>query len=233
MDVTRRRAAWSAAWGVVGVVLGSGAIAGWMAAAAPGSRFPIWPVFTLTVLTAFALYVSFAFLAGRWPTKRGSMNAEPANVELVPEQVGNQLRLMLVNNGCVAEFSAQVTEFLDPLRQTRAPQHWTIPWLEDNSVEPKRILAGGARALDLASYNAAAVNAEFSTGRDGADHWRFSAVPTPIGIRYYNLHSRNDLELQRFTLTVRIMNAHSGKYLDRRLTVGIEDCNLICQIAAV
>jgi hypothetical protein len=233
MDVTRRRAAWSAAWGVVAVVLGGGAIASWTAAAAPGSKFPVWPVFTLTALTAIALYVSFAYLAGRWPTNRGSMNGDPANVQLVPEQVGNQLRLMLVNNGRIAEFSAQVIEVLDPLRQKRTPQHWTIPWLEDNSVEPKRILAGGRRVLDFASYDDAAVNAEFNTGHDGADHWRFAAVPTPLGIKYYNLRSRSDLELQRFILTVRIMNARSGRYLDHQLTVGIDGSNLICGIVPV
>jgi hypothetical protein len=230
MDVTRRRAAWSAAWGVVAVVLGSGAIASWTAAAAPGSRFPVWPVLTLTALTAVALYVSFAYLAGLWPTNQSSMNGEPANVDLVPEQVGNQLRLILVNNGCVAEFSAQVAEILDPLRQKGTPQHWTIPWLEDHSVAPKRILAGGTQVLDFASYDATAVNDEFSTGHDGADHWRFSAAPTPIGARYYNLRSHNDLELQRFILTVRIMNARSGKYLDQQLTIGIEGHNLICEI---
>lgn len=233
MDITRRRAAWSAAWGVVAVVLGSGLIASWTVAATPGSKFPVWPVFTLTALTAVALYASFAHLAGRWPTNRGNMNDEPADVKLAPEQVGNQLRLMLVNNGRVAEFSAQVTEILDPLRQKRTPQHWTIPWLEDNSVEPKRILTGGAQVLDFASYDAAAVNAQFSTGRDGTDHWRFSAVPAPIGIKYYNLRSRNDLEVQRFILTVRIMNARSGKYSDQQLTIGIEGHNLICEITPV
>jgi hypothetical protein len=233
MDVTRRRAAWSAAWGVVAVILGSGAIASWTAAVAPGSRFPVWAVFTLTALLVVALYVVFACLAGRWPTSWGGMNGEPANVELVPEQVGNHLRLMLINSGHIAEFSAQVIAILDPLRQKRTPQHWTIPWLEDNSVEPKRILTGGTQVLDFASYDAVAVNAEFSTGHDGADHWRFSAVPVPIGFKYYNLRSRNDLELQRFILIVRVMNARSGKYVDHQLTIGIEGRDLICEIIPV
>ena len=233
MDVTRRKTAWASAWGVVALLLGSGAITCWTAAAAPGSKFPIWPVFTFTALTAVALYVSFACIAGRWPTNRRSMRGAPANVELVPEQVDNQLRLMLVNNGRVAEFSAQVTEMLDPLRQKRTPQRWTIPWLESNSVEPKRILAGGTQVLDFASYDAAAVNAELSTGPDGANHWQFSAIPTPLGIKYFNLRSRSDLELQRFILTVRIMNARSGRYIDQRLTVGIKGDNIICKIDPV
>jgi len=230
MDVTRRRAAWSAAWGSVAVVLGGGSVAAWMAEPAPGSKFPAWPAWTLTVLTAAALCVSFSYLAGKWPASRHGENDKPARVDLIPEQVGNHLRLGLVNRDSAAEFSAQVTGMLDPLRQRRAPQHWTIPWLEDNSAEPKRILTGGTQVLDFARYDADAINTELSTGHDGADHWWFSAVPALIGARYYNLRSRNDLELQRFILTVRIMNASSGKYLDRQLTVGVQGRNLVCEI---
>lgn len=231
MDVTPRRAVWSAAWGVVAVILGSGAIASWMAAAAPGSMFPAWPTLALTALTAVALCLTFGSLAGRWPTAGTGRNDEPANVDLSHEQVDNGLRLMLENHGSAAEFSVQVIGMLDPLRRRKAPQHWTIPWLEDNSVEPKRILAGGTRVLDFARYDADAVVAELATGHDGADHWWFSAIPVPIGARYYNLRSRNDLELQRFTLMVRIMNASSGRYLDRHLTVSVHGRDLVCELA--
>src|ERR1039458_1923678 len=150
MDVTSRGAAWSAAWGVVAAILGGGAVASWMATVAPGSTFPAWPATTLTALTAVALYVVFAHLAGKWPTNGGGRNDEPTNVDIIPELVGDHLRLMLVNRGLAAEFLVQVIGMLDPLRQRKAPQHWTIPWLEDNSAEPKRILAGGTQVLDFA-----------------------------------------------------------------------------------
>jgi hypothetical protein len=230
MDVTPRTAAWSAAWGVVAAILGGGAVASWMATVAPESKFPAWPAATLTALTAVALYVAFAHLAGKWPTDGDGRNDEPANVDLIPEQVGNQLRLMLVNHGLAAEFLVQIIGMLDPLRQRKAPKHWTIPWLEDNSVEPKRVLAGGTQMLDFVRYDADAVNTELTTGHDGADHWLFSAVPTSVGVRYYNLLSQNDLDVQQFTLTARIMNASSGEYLDRQLTVRSQGCNLICEL---
>ncbi len=78
IDVTGRRAAWSAAWDSVALVPGSGVIPTWLAALAPGSTFPLWPAWTLTALTAVALCVSFAHLAGKWPPNRSSRNDEPA-----------------------------------------------------------------------------------------------------------------------------------------------------------
>lgn len=230
-DITRRRAALSAAFGVLAVVLGTAAVATWLAGLAPGATFPVWPAWTLTALMVVAVCVSFAFLGRRWPIRRSGKNGEPASVDFIPEQVGDHLRLGLVNQGPATEFSAQVTSIRDPMGRREAPQYWTIPWLEDNSAEPKRILTGGTRVLDFARYDADAVNAELGTGNDGADHWRFSAVPTPIGARYYNLRSQNDLELQRFILNVRIMNASSGKYLDRELTVRVQGRSLVCEVA--
>jgi len=175
--------------------------------------------------------VAFAHLAGKWPTNGSGRNDEPGNVDLIPEQVGNQLRLMLVNRGPAAEFLVQVIGMLDLLRQRKAPQHWTIPWLEDNSVEPKRILAGGTQVLDFARYDADAVNTKLTTGHDGVGHWWFSAVPASVGVRYYNLLSQNDLDVQQFILTARIMNASSGEYIDRQLTVRIQGHNLVCELA--
>jgi hypothetical protein len=40
-----------------------------------------------------------------------------------------------------------------------------------------------------------------------------------------------DLEEQRFILTVRIVNASSGKYFDRQLTVGIRGSRIVCELA--
>jgi hypothetical protein len=58
----------SAACGVVAVVLGSAAATVWVAAASPGSRFPAWPAWVLSILTVSAIYLCFAFVFGIWPT---------------------------------------------------------------------------------------------------------------------------------------------------------------------
>jgi hypothetical protein len=117
--------------------------------------------------------------------------------------------------------------------QKKPPQNWTIPCIEGRSTDPKRIPTGGRQGLDFARYDADAVSAELSTGHGSANHWWFPAVPDPVGVRYYNLRSQDDLELQYFILTVRIINASSDKYLDRRLIVRIKDHELRCEITAV
>lgn len=60
----------SAAWGVVAVVLGGAAVATWIEALSPGSRFPAWPAWAFSALTVAAVYLCFASLSGRWPTGR-------------------------------------------------------------------------------------------------------------------------------------------------------------------
>jgi hypothetical protein len=109
------------------------------------------------------------------------------------------------------------------------PQHWPIPWLEDNSTDPKRILTGQTRMLDFARYDVSAVMAELGTGHGGANHWWFSSVPSPIRATYYTLRDQQDLEKQRFLVTVRIMDASSGNYTDRQLALGVRGFELICE----
>jgi hypothetical protein len=240
MPETPRGAAWSAAWGVVTVVLGSGTVAAWIAAVSPGLAVPAWPAWTLGAATAVAVYLCFAFLSGRWPGnrflwrgQRATLAQQPqgSQVDLISEQAGERLRLGLVNHDAAAEYSAEVTGILDPLGRRLGPQHWPIPWLDHSSTEPKRILKGQTRMLDFARYEEAAVNAELSMGIGGTAHWRFSSVPTAIDAHYYNLRSQADLEEQRFILTVRIVNASSGKYFDRQLTVGIRGSRIVCELA--
>jgi hypothetical protein len=231
MNVTPRGPAWSAAWGVVAVIFGGGAVPAWLEAAAPGSKFPVWSAWILTVITAFAIYMCFASLRGHRSTSGPTPKAKhhPINIDLIAEQGDDRLRLGLLNHGLADEFSAQVISIIDPMGRTIGPQHWMIPWLEDNSAEPKRIFVGQTRMLDFARYDAIAVNAELGNGQSGTDHWWFSSVPTPMGARYYNLRCQDDLEEQRFTLTVRIMSASSEKYLDRRLSVGLKGSKLTCE----
>jgi hypothetical protein len=230
MEVSGRMSAWSAAWGVVALVLGGGAVASWVA---PRSGFPDWPAPVLSALTVGALYVCFACLIGIWPVGGRSKRQLLTAVDLVAEQVGNKLRLVLVNRGAAAEFLVQVTGILDPMRQQIPPQSWTVPWLEDRSVGPKRVLRGARQVLDFASYDFDAVNAEIGTAHAGACHWWFSTAGGPVGARYYHLHERNDLEVQRFTLTVRIMNASSGGYLDLGLSIGVRGDDLVCEIGTL
>lgn len=186
MSETPRGAAWSAAWGVVAVVLGSGAVAAWMAAVAPGSKFPAWPAWMLGATTVVAVYMSFAFLSGRWPVNRSPgrdrrarlTQPQGSEVDLISEQAGERLRLGLVNHGSPAEYFAEVTGILDPLRRKIGPQHWPIPWLEDGSAGPKRIHSGQTRMLDFALYQEADVKAELNAGNGGTAHWRFHRCPS-------------------------------------------------------
>jgi|SRR5579859_3826407 len=240
MSETPRGAAWSAAWGVVAVVLGTGAVATWIAAVSPHSAFPAWPGWILSAATLVTLYMCFAFLCGMWPANRTlghsqrtphAQQSQPPHIELIPEQAGEWLRLGLLNRGAAAEYTAEVTGIIDPLGRKIGQQHWPIPWLEDGSSDPKRILTGQTRMLDFARYDMAAVNAELSTGHGGRNHWWFSSVPTAINASYYNLRSQADLEEQHFILAVRIINANSGKYFDRQFKVGVHGSRLVCELA--
>lgn len=231
MDAAQRRTAWSAAWGILALLFGGAAVPVWMMALTPESKFPLWPAWILAVLTVAAVYVSFSYVAGRWPA--AGRGGQKANVDLMPEQVDDSLRLMLENRGPAAEFSVQVISIRTPMGKKKAPQNWTIPWLEDGSTGPRRILAGARQTLDFARYDADAVTAELGGSHDGAFHWWFPTSPHPIGARYYNLLSRKDLEDQEFTLVVRIMNASSGNYLDRKLIVGTRNDVLVCDISSV
>jgi hypothetical protein len=232
MNVTPRGPGWSAAWGVTAVVFGGGAVSTWLEAAAKASKFPAWPAWILSLVTVVALCLCFISLRGRRQTPRLGSRASshhPTNVDLVAEQADDHLRLGLLNHGPADEFSAQVIGIIDPIGRTIGPQNWIIPWLEDNSVEPKRIFVGQTRMLNLARYDAIAVNAELSNGQADGYHWWFSSVPTPIGARYYNLRSAEDLEEQHFILTVRIMSASSENYFDRRLKVAFQRFQLTCE----
>jgi hypothetical protein len=230
----------SAAWGVVAAVLGGGAFSTWIGAVSPGSKFPVWPAWVFSALTVAATYRCFASLPGGRPIGRGlrrrarrasATTPPPVSVMLIPEQAGARLHLGLLNTGATAEFSAQVTGILDTEDRAMGLQHWPIPWLEDDSTEPKRILTGQTRMLDFARYDVAAVNAELGTGHGGADHWRFSSIPAPIGVTYSMLRDQRDLEEQRFSVTVRIMDASSGNFTDRMLTIGVRGFSLLCEPA--
>lgn len=234
-----RRAAWSAAWGVVAVVFGGGAVAAWAPEVSVGHKIATWPAWTLCAITLVALYMCFALLFGRWPAssapRPGTQTTvqsplKPGSIDLIAEQAGDHLRLGLLNRGAVAEFSAAVIDIQDPLGRRIGPQHWPIPWLEDGSSEPKRVLVGQTRMLDFARYDRTAVSAELNTSCGSVDHWSFSSVPTPVGARYYNLRSVADLDEQRFTLTVRTMNASSGNYFDWPLRVGTCGSKLVCEV---
>ncbi len=63
------RAARSAAWGVLTALSGT-AVATWVAAATPGSKFPILPTCGFGAAAAIGLYMCFATPHGWWPTNR-------------------------------------------------------------------------------------------------------------------------------------------------------------------
>lgn len=235
MPDTPRQTGRAAAWGVVAGIAGSGAFGTWIAAATTSTAFPIWPACTLGVLSVGAIYMCFGPLRRWWsPFRRARdpsaliASRSPADVGLVPERDGVHLRLLLRNDGKPAELSVQVISIRDPLGRAIGPQHWTIPWLDDSSTEPKRVLCGQTRILDFAQYDPATVQNEIQDGRGKASHWRFHAVPNPIEARYYNLRSDADLEEQRFLVTVRLLNADSQSFTDFDLGVGVHRHQPMC-----
>jgi hypothetical protein len=236
MPDTQRSTAKGAAWGVVAGIFGSGAFGTWIAATTTESAFPMWPAWTLGALTAGAIYMSFTPFWGWRPTPRRARSAQSVlagsrphdDVELVPEPDGAHLRLLLRNNGKPAELSVQVTTIRDPLGRAVGPQHWTIPWLDDSSTEPKRVLCGQTRILDFACYEPVAVQTEIRNGHGVAPHWRFAAVPNLVEARYYNLRSDADLDEQRLLVTVRLLNAGSRRYADYDLAVGVHQGEPLC-----
>ena len=60
----------SAAWGVLAVVLGAGAIYTSQLANTPNPTFPIWPTFLFGGMAAVALYMCFVTIWGWWPVAR-------------------------------------------------------------------------------------------------------------------------------------------------------------------
>lgn len=239
MTSTQSSTGKSAAWGVVACILGSGTFGTWIAAATTGTGFPVWPTWALCASTAAAVCMCFApFHRWRPGSRRCPRDAPPVpprsrlldDVSLFSEPVGDHLRLLIRNDGRPAELSAQVIAIHDQLGRPVYPQHWTIPWLDDSSTEPKRVLRGQCRILDFARFEAVAVRKEIQNGQGKDFHWRFSAVPAPIGARYYNLRSDADLDQQCFHVTLRLLNATTQDYVDCTLEVGVEQHGLTCAI---
>jgi hypothetical protein len=229
MDASGRSAAWSGAWGVAAAVASSGGAFAWVTQV--GSRALAWPVLALAVMTFFALYMSFAHVAGVWPARRGRRSAS-VDIDLNPESVGAHLRLEVVNRGKPVQVQVQVIGMADPLGRRNPPQSWTIPWHENSSVEPRIILSGGRQVLDFAWFDADAVDAEIRNGQGDASHWQFSAIPARIGARYHNPRSRADIEMQRFILIVRILlNPAPEQHIELQLSVGVLNGGLVCEVA--
>lgn len=226
MPETLRRTARAAAWGVLAAILGTAAVAAWSSTSRAESR--AWLAWLFSVLTAAALYLCFADPIGLWPIRRRR------GVTLALEIAGNCLRLGLFNRGPAVEFFAQVTSVCQPpTGRPKGLQHWPIPWLDDHTAEPKRILTGQTRTLDFAVFDPAAVNSSLSTGQDGAYHWRFASVPEAIGVKYYNLLSPTDIEDQEFIMTIRIMNADSENYLDWQIIIKVKDLKVVCELTPI
>jgi hypothetical protein len=240
MDREQRMTGRSAAWGVLAIAFAGGSIAMWALVVKPGSVLALSLAWIFAALAAPAAYLAFAYAFGWRPAisesdRKASIGPAPEvrpvpDVGLTSEQVDNHTRLVLENHGPETEFLLQVISNYGPMGQRTAPQNWTIRWHEDGSTAPKRLLKGARQTLDFARYDDEAVEAELATGHGSGDHWKFSAAPDPIGARYYNLFRREDLEVQFFTLIVRIMNARSGDYMDRKIVVRVQQGRPVCEI---
>jgi hypothetical protein len=220
------RAKRGGAWGVLAVIIGTFAAAAWYSA--PQQGLGNWLAWVLSVLTAAALYPTFADAVGVWPVRR-----RPA-LDLVPEIAGNRVLIGVVCHGRGVDCSAEVIKIRrPPSGRPKGRQNWPIPWDDNHTVEPKRILTGQTRVLDFAVFSPAAVKATISTGLTSADHWRFISVPRPIGINYYNLIRLSDVDEQEFVLTIRILIAQPERYLDWQLTVKAKNSEIVCECLPV
>ena len=81
--------------------------------------------------------------------------ASPVQVTFIPEPDTDLLRLVAVNEGDRADFTAQVIGFIDELGRNRTRQTWPIPWEEDGSTTAKEIL----------TYQKPSLTSRGSTGR--------------------------------------------------------------------
>lgn len=241
------RAARSAAWGVLALLFGGGALVFWLTVASP-SLVALILASVASALGAAGLYMCFASLAGTWPAgrslRRGTQVVQlpaaapeqpaipppPLRVIVRGEQDGLRLRLIVVNRGDAGMFTAEVVSVLDNDGNARlGPSSWPIPWLEDGSVEPKQILFAGSRILDFACYDVGALQADLkSTHWGDHDHWWFSSLPQPIGFMYRPVRTLADVEAQRFLVTVRIIRADPPNTTDRQFAVGVNGFDLTC-----
>jgi hypothetical protein len=155
----------------------------------------------------------------------------PINVILVCDQDGDRLRLVVVNQGASARFSAEVVDIRDDRgNPLLGPSSWQIPWLADGSVAPREILQAGRGILDFAHLDIMAIERDLRTTKWVSNaHWWFSSLPHAIGFSYRPVRDRAELEAQRFRVTVRIIRAEPPDSTDRHLGVGYHGFDLVCE----
>jgi hypothetical protein len=221
-----RRTIRAAGWGVLTVVLGCAAVTAWYST--PRPELQTWLACALSALTAVTAYLCFGEPLRMWSTLRHR------NVSLAVETIDNQVRLCVTNLGPTASISVQAIGLCQPpTGRPKGLQHWPIPWLQDRTVEAKPILSGQTRTLDFAKFDLTAVKASLSDDEVEAVHWQFSSVPEPVGVRYYNLRRVCDVEEQEFILTIRLMNADSGRYHDWQVTLRVKNLEVGCELMPI
>jgi hypothetical protein len=170
----------------------------------------------------------------------------PIRVELLPEQDGDRLRLVLVNKGIRAEFTVNVVSFTDEEGEfgphgawliggagdSNQRQTWPVPWDEDGSTGSKEVLKGEPRVLRLATFNRAHTEQEVTSSHWGdGPHWLFASATEPVPITYWPVDTLAKLQALRFIVTVQVTSRQHDKPVMKTFSVGFGDWKLVCEPA--
>jgi hypothetical protein len=156
--------------------------------------------------------------------------ASPVQVTFIPEPDTDLLRLVAVNEGDRADFTAQVIGFIDELGRNRTRQTWPIPWEEDGSTTAKEILTYQKRVLNFARFDWSALDEDLRTTKWGSNyHWYFFSTGDPIKIAYSPVRDWRELDDRLFTLKVRVTRADPPGRADHIFKIGFSGYIPTCE----
>ena len=129
------KGAWSAAWGIVALLCGGGALTWYLTARSPNSGLPIWPAYVLGAIALASLYGVFATLSGWWPWREPPVqdvvrpvdepvhdDAPPAPVRQVSSDEDRRLEQQQLGRQLLTELAANRERIRGAERERRG---WT------------------------------------------------------------------------------------------------------------
>jgi hypothetical protein len=119
---------------------GTGALAVWIAATSPGSKFPIWPAFVLGVVAVIGLYLCFAMLHSWWPVGRRGRDEWPWEEEF-PRKMPLGVGLGML-----------IPDPPGPLELKLEDERWDI-WQGIVVMAELKIRIAASRPIRLAAFN--------------------------------------------------------------------------------
>jgi Tetratricopeptide repeat len=190
------RAGRSAAWGVMSAVFASGTIAAWQASITPKSGFPVFPAFTLGLITVAALYMCFATIWGWWPVARPAVaSADAHDATLVVPEVKEVAQFEDMSS--TSRAVSVVTSESAPAGSTAPTAHTaeitdersTWPWTSSQSVHllPRPVYLAG-RETFLADLHRRLTDDDAPWPRTMALHGLAGTGKTSVALEYAYRH---------------------------------------------